>query len=198
MQWLNAPMSTAYTRFQLWWGGAVVGPALKVSGRMRLHLGGTLRIGRQVRMNSGWSNFVGGYKPMAIWTARGAEIHIGDRCALSNSTILAIQKIEILEETFIGGGCNIYDTDFHHIDVSRRLADAPGKPSAPIRIGPRAFVGGHSIILKGVTIGEGAVVGAGSVVTRDVPAGEIWAGVPARFIKHVQDSARSPVRIGTE
>ena len=45
------------------------------------------------------------------------------------------------------------------------------------------FIGGGSIILKGVTIGERAVVGAGTVVTKDIPAGEIWAGNPARFIR---------------
>lgn len=46
-----------------------------------------------------------------------------------------------------------------------------------------AFIGGNSIILKGVKIGKNSVVGAGSVVTRDIPDGEIWAGNPARKIR---------------
>lgn len=45
------------------------------------------------------------------------------------------------------------------------------------------WVGAGAIILPGVTIGKGAVIGAGSVVSKDVPAGEIHAGVPARMIK---------------
>lgn len=50
-------------------------------------------------------------------------------------------------------------------------------------IGKRAYIGMNVLIVKPVTIGEDAVVGAGSVVTKDIPAGEVWAGNPARFIK---------------
>ena len=46
-----------------------------------------------------------------------------------------------------------------------------------------AFIGADALILKGVTIGEKAVIGAGSVVTKSVPAGETWAGNPARKIR---------------
>jgi putative colanic acid biosynthesis acetyltransferase WcaF len=51
--------------------------------------------------------------------------------------------------------------------------------TAPIRIGPHAWVAAHAILLPGVTIGEGAVVGAGSVVKRDVPPFVIVEGNPA-------------------
>lgn len=46
-----------------------------------------------------------------------------------------------------------------------------------------ASIGAGSTILCGVTIGENAMLGAGSVVTKDVPAGEVWVGNPARFLK---------------
>lgn len=48
-----------------------------------------------------------------------------------------------------------------------------------------ASVGANATILAGTTIGENAMVGAGSVVTKDVPAGEVWAGNPARFLRKV-------------
>lgn len=46
-----------------------------------------------------------------------------------------------------------------------------------------ASIGGGAVILPGITIGEGALIGAGSVVTKDVPAFEIWAGNPAKFLR---------------
>lgn len=49
-------------------------------------------------------------------------------------------------------------------------------------IGSYALLCTNAVVLPGVAVGEGAVIGAGAVVTRDVPAWEIWAGVPARRI----------------
>ena len=50
-----------------------------------------------------------------------------------------------------------------------------------------ASIGAGSTILCGVTIGENAMIGIGSVVTHNVPAGEVWVGNPARFLKKVED-----------
>lgn len=49
-----------------------------------------------------------------------------------------------------------------------------------------ASIGAGSVILPGLTIGEGAMIGAGSVVTKDVPAGELWIGNPARFVRKIE------------
>lgn len=51
------------------------------------------------------------------------------------------------------------------------------------RIGKNCFIGGRSLILPGVEIGDGCVVGAGSVVTNSIPAGCVVAGNPARILR---------------
>ena len=48
-----------------------------------------------------------------------------------------------------------------------------------------AYIGCNTIICKPVTIGENAVIGAGSIVTKDIPANQVWAGNPARYIKDI-------------
>ena len=88
----------------------------------------------------------------------------------------------------IGGGTNIYDTDFHPIQIEARHANQPAN-NAPITICDNAFIGGHTTILKGVTVGEGSVVGACSVVAKSIPPREIWAGNPARKIRDLDASS---------
>lgn len=84
----------------------------------------------------------------------------------------------------MGGGVKLYDTDFHSIYYEERMRKIdPGIKSKPILIKEGAFIGAHSIVLKGVTIGKYSVIGAGSVITKDIPDNEVWAGNPARFIK---------------
>ena len=54
---------------------------------------------------------------------------------------------------------------------------------ANIVLEENVWIGAQCMVLKGVRLGRGAVIGAGSVVTKSVPAGEVWAGVPARRLK---------------
>ena len=53
----------------------------------------------------------------------------------------------------------------------------------PVTIGKDCWLGSGVKVTKGVTIGDGAVIGTSSVVTCDIPSYEVWAGIPARFIK---------------
>lgn len=65
-------------------------------------------------------------------------------------------------------------------DISSRIMELAYEP---IVIGANAWVAGWSIVLPGVTIGEGAVVGAGAVVTKDIAPWTVVAGNPARVVK---------------
>lgn len=60
---------------------------------------------------------------------------------------------------------------------------------APIVIHDNCFIGMRATILSGVEIGTNSIVGAGSLVTRSIPPGEVWGGVPARFICTTKDFA---------
>ena len=59
-----------------------------------------------------------------------------------------------------------------------------------VRVCAWAAIGVNAVLLPGVTIGKGAIVGAGAVVTKDVPAGAVVVGNPARKIRDVPDEER--------
>ena len=58
---------------------------------------------------------------------------------------------------------------------------------APIVVGNNVFIGINAVILPGVTIGDNCIIGAASIVTRDVPAGHVAAGAPARPVKTLDE-----------
>ena len=93
--------------------------------------------------------------------------------------LLDVCAISIGDKTQLGPGVQIYTAD-HPRDASSRLAGVEfGKP---ISVGANVWIGGHAIIMPGITIGNDAIIGAGSVVTRNVAAGSRVAGNPARAI----------------
>ena len=53
-----------------------------------------------------------------------------------------------------------------------------------VSIGKDVLIGANVTILKGVNIGDGSIIGANSVVTKKIPPYEIWAGIPAKFLKN--------------
>lgn len=123
-----------------------------------------------------------------ITVKAGASLKIGDNVGMSNTCIHCHQSIEIGQGVKLGAGVMIFDTDFHSLDWRDRAdhTDIEKRIKKPIVIEPFVFIGANSIILKGVSIGEKSIIGAGSVVSQDIPAGEIWAGNPVRFIKKIK------------
>jgi len=174
---------SAYVKF--WWWGGSVGPGLRVHGSLRVMNAGRLIIGRGVRINSATNNFVGGTNPVSIWVGKKSTVSIGDGTGLSNATIVSVVGVTIGRDVLIGGGCEIYDSDFHQIKASDRTIGLGTIEASEVMIGDRAFIGAWTKILRGTQIGENSVIGAGSVVGGVIPPNELWWGVPARRIRPI-------------
>ena len=109
----------------------------------------------------------------------GYNIRLGPGVFLNfNCVILDVVAVTIEAGTQIGPAVQIYAAD-HPRDASQRHAGV--EFGRPVQIGRNVWVGGGTIILPGVRIGDDAVIGAGSVVTRDVPTGATALGNPARI-----------------
>ena len=132
----------------------------------------------------------------------GGNIKIGDYCYVGEqSRIWSALSIDIGNRVMIAHNVNIFDNLTHPIGAKARheqfkkiiLAGQPSQidlTEASVVISDDAWIGCLSVILKGVTIGEGAIVGAGSVVTNDIPPWTIVAGNPARIIREIPPEER--------
>lgn len=159
----------------------------KVIGKLFLTGNGTIKLGKGVVINSSLSsNPIGGDQKTIFSVSQDAILEIGDYTGISNTTIVCKEGIKIGDYVKIGGSVKIYDTDFHSLDSNKRSDNKTDTPkNSSIFIKNNCFIGAHSIILKGVTIGEKSIVGAGAVVTKSIPDGEIWGGNPAKLIRKI-------------
>lgn len=118
----------------------------------------------------------------------GENIHIGKNVEINmNCVFLDCNTITIGDYSGIGPGVHIY-TVFHPTDPAERLDGQSHfwkSRTAPVHIGKNVWIGGGSIILPGVTIGDGATIGAGSVVTRSIPGNCVAVGNPCRVIRQL-------------
>ena len=89
-------------------------------------------------------------------------------------------RVSIGSNVLIAPGCFI--TDHSHRHLAGHSIASQGCESSPVRIGDDVWLGAHSIVLPGVSIGSGAIVGANSVVTCNVESMTIVAGSPARVV----------------
>jgi acetyltransferase-like isoleucine patch superfamily enzyme len=159
---------------------------LVVTGRMtwKIDPRGQLTIGRNIRINSGSAvNAFSGHRRTVVCVLPGGQLTLGDRVGLSSTTIVCARRIDLDADVMIGGGCEIFDSDFHPVVFEERVSQkSEAVKSAPVHIERGAWVGGKSVIAKGVTVGAKAVVAVGAVVVKSVPPNEIWGGNPARCI----------------
>lgn len=118
----------------------------------------------------------------------------GDPCWIAPTVLFDVSfpgSIRLGNETVISQRVSILTHDFSmdRYFVANKLqgSDAEMVRQSPVTIEDYAFIGLGATILPGVTVGAGSIVAAGSVVTKDVPAGVIVGGNPARVISTVED-----------
>ena len=111
----------------------------------------------------------------------GKNVWMGEEVYIDNEypfLIFIEDNVEIAAYSMIMA----HSRDLHMLRPGMYVSDL-GYPPSPVRIKKGAWLGLHSIVLGGVTIGEGAVIAAGAVVTKDVPDFALAGGVPAKVIK---------------
>ena len=152
-------------------------PALLV-GEKYIHIGAAVTIGRQTQLTA-WDH----YQEQRFTP----EIVIGNGCSIGDgSHITAVDRIELGKNVLTGKYVLITDNSHGEADMSQ-LGIAPSlRPlvsKGPVVIEDNVWIGEKASILPGVHIGRGAIIGTGAVVTKDVPAGCMALGVPARIVK---------------
>ncbi len=113
----------------------------------------------------------------------GAHITIGARSFVNSGlTALDVARITIGEDVQLGPNVQLL-TPTHPLDAQARREG--WETGLPITIGDGAWLGGGVIVVPGISIGENTVVGAGAVVTKNLPAGVLAVGNPARVIRQL-------------
>lgn len=116
---------------------------------------------------------------------RGAKI--GKRVKVSSHTFIC-EGVTIEDEVFVGHSVSFINDRYPFATTENgSLQTEADWPLEQTLVQRRASIGTGSTILCGLTIGEGSIIGAGSVVTKDVPAGAVVAGNPARFMRWVKE-----------
>jgi acetyltransferase-like isoleucine patch superfamily enzyme len=178
--YLRSPLHT-WSRLHAWLNAQwqlrncdYVGPWTRVVGHVCVNNGGYMVIGERVQL-------LAHHIPSILTTFPGGRLEIGDRTGLNyGADIAATGLVKIGADCMIGTHVMILDNDFH--DLLER--DRRPEPN-PVVIGNGVWIGNRSIIMPGVSIGDGAVIGAGSVVRTSVPPRSVVMGNPTRVVKHL-------------
>lgn len=136
--------------------------------------GGPVELGDRVHLNRDTIVQTGDGGSVRI----GEDSHIQPRCQLS----AYLAPIGLGRNVQVAPNCAFYSYD-HGTDPDVTMQDQPLRTRGPISVGDDVWFGVGSIVLSGVTIGDGAVIGAGAVVTQDLPENGIAVGVPARVVR---------------
>ena len=124
----------------------------------------------------------------------GKHIFVGDKVIINmNCTFVDNNRIDIGNNVLIAPNVQIYAAT-HSIKINERMVHEWSESeeicrtyALPVKIEDGVWIGGGSIILPGVIIGQNSVIGAGSVVTHSIPANCVAVGNPCRVIKQINN-----------
>jgi len=132
---------------------------MKIAGNPRIHPTASLRCGENICL--GENSHINQY--CCIWASKNSRIVLGDNLLM-------------------GPGAKIFSSN-HNTRLGVPMNTQP-HIEKDIIVGNDVWIGANSVIVAGVSVGDGAIIAAGSVVTKDVPAYTIVGGIPAKIIKY--------------
>ena len=151
-----------------------------ISGPLQISCGNRCRISTQTTFSGRWCS------------SPAPELIIGHNVGISWQTTIACGSRIVLGDNVRIGGC-VFLAGYpgHPLNAKDR---AEGKPDTPDQVGDiilenDVWLGTGVRVMAGVHIGAGTVVAAGSIVTKDIPAGVLAGGVPARVIRKLEDKS---------
>lgn len=149
-----------------------------------------VKLGRNVRLASFINLYgccIGDDTKIGAFVEVQKNARIGNRCKISSHTFVC-EGVVIEDEVFVGHGVVFINDVYPRATTgSGALQTEADWSVAPTLVKKGASIGSGATILANVTIGERAIIGAGAVVTRDVPAGSIVAGNPAKYIRAIPE-----------
>lgn len=164
----NAIISADSFRFNEDWDQKHI-KSKRLFGRIEISAGSSFKTGTNCVVRSG----------STLVIHKKGKIVFGNNVSFNNNCeIFCSESIEVGDDTIFSNNCIIRDSDMHSFE-GRRLDES----RKSIKIGKHVWIGTNSIILKGVTIGDGAVIAAGSIITKDVPCCTLVGGNPATIIR---------------
>lgn len=109
-------------------------------------------------------------------------LSIGRRCSINEGVMFNLRAA-------IAVGDDVHLSPHVQLHTGRLEVESRVHTQAPIRLGNRVWLAAGVVVSAGVSIGEGTIVGANAVVLKDLPAGVLAGGVPARVIRRLGDAA---------